>query len=90
MREPDGAVRMVTSRFVEQMLERDERQRARDGWKQKSAGWQATSQEMFLAAQLGMDQGTGRRIAFTSVPRIASRAGACSRSTPTPLAAYSS
>lgn len=67
VRETNGTVRVVTSKFVEDMLKRDERRRERDGWKQNSAGWQATSQEVFFAGQLGLDQNTGRRIAFTSV-----------------------
>jgi len=67
VRESDGAVRAVESKFVRDMLDRDERQRARDGWKQNAPGWQATSQDIFLAAQMGLNHGSGRHIAFTSV-----------------------
>lgn len=67
VREPDGLVRAVESPFVRDLLDRDERQRNRDGWKQNSAGWQATNMNALAAAEMGMDLGTGRRIAFTSV-----------------------
>ena len=67
VRESDGAVRAFQSKFVQDLLDRDERQRSRDAWKQNSAGWQATEMNALVAAQMGLEAGNGRRIAFTSV-----------------------
>lgn len=65
---PRGMVKAFESPFVMDLLQRDERRAQRDGWKQDSAGWNATAPAAMLAAQMGLQgPGTGRRIQYTAV-----------------------
>ena len=67
----DQPAKEIESKFAQEIIERDTRDRQRHGWKQSSNGWMATSRgEMpWMTGQTGDPE--ARRIHITSVARVA-------------------
>ncbi|MEX2214379.1 MAG: hypothetical protein WD768_09645 [Phycisphaeraceae bacterium] len=64
---------LVESRFAQDIIDRETRQRQRDGWKAKSAGWQVRADGGMLGMEgFGDDEERGRRIHITAVARCPS------------------
>ena len=65
--------RLIESKFAQEIIDRESRQRQRDGWKAKSAGWNVRADGGMLGMMgAGLDEEGSRRIHITAVARCPS------------------